>query len=569
MKNFFLGLLIGFLLAALGAAIAFIVIVRAGAAPPSIPSSSILVVPIRGSVPEKPGLEIPLPYFEQTSAPTVRDTWELLKKAAADSRIRAIVLEPSDLTAGWAKMQEIRNDIIEFRKSGKPVYAFLSQPGLHEYYVATAADRIFMSPEDYLNLTGLRIELMYLKNTLDKLGIKAEIEHAGKYKDFGDMFTRTSMSPATAEVMNSILDDMYGQLLQTIATARKKTPDQVRTIIDNGPFLAQQAKDAGLIDDLRYEDQVFGDLDRQLKLGGIRKVSEDDYLRIPPQSVGVETGSRVAFIAAEGDILQTGSPIDGITPDGMRHIFERVGSDRAIKGVILRIDSPGGDSVASGEIWREAVLLSHKKPLVISMSDDAASGGYYIAMTGNRIFAYPGTYTGSIGVFFGKADLRGLYNKLGITKDILTRGRFADMTSDYTPLSDAERAKLQYGIDQDYQAFVKVVADARRRPFDQIQQLAQGRVWLGSQAKANGLVDELGGIDNAVAFLKQKAGLSPSDKVRLVSYPPKRSIFDLIFNRSNDALGDVPALEFLRRYATGGWARGSFFRLMPYTIEVK
>jgi protease-4 len=569
MRNFFLGLLAGLLLAALGAAIAFIVIIRAGAAPPSIPASSILVVRIRGSVPEKPGLEIPLPFFEQTSVPTVRDTWELLKKAAADSRIRALVLEPSDLTAGWAKMQEIRNDILEFRKSGKPVYAFLSQPGLHEYYVATAAGRIFMAPEDYLNVTGLRVELMYLKNTLDKLGIKAEIEHAGKYKDFGDMFTRTSMSPATAEVMNSILDDMYSQLLQTVAAARKKTPDQVRTIIDNGPFLAQQAKDAGLIDGLRYEDQVFGDLDRQLKLGGIRKVSEDDYLRVSPQSVGIETGSRIAFIAAEGDILQTGSPADGITPDGMRRIFGRVGSDNSIKGVILRIDSPGGDSVASDAIWREAVLLSRKKPLVISMSDDAASGGYYIAMTGDHLFAYPGTYTGSIGVFFGKADLRGLYNKLGITKDILTRGRFADMTSDYTPLSGAERAKLQYGIDQNYRAFVKVVADARKRPFDQIEPLAQGRVWLGSQAKANGLVDALGGIDSAVEYLKQKAGLGASDKVRLVSYPPKRSIFDLIFKRSNDALGDVPALKFLRRYATGAWTRGCFFRLMPYTIEIK
>jgi protease-4 len=569
MKNFILGGIVGFLLAALGAVIVFLVIIRAGAAPPSIPNSSILVVRVQGSVPESPGIEIPLPLFEETSAPTVRDTWELLKKAAADSRIRAIVLTPVGVTAGWAKLQELRTGLLEFRKSGKPVYAYLSGPGLREYYLATAADKIFMSPQDYLNITGLRVEMIYLKNTLDKLGIKAEIERAGKYKDFGDMFTRTSMSPATAEMMNSILDDMYGQVVGTIASARGKTPDEVRGIIDNGPFLAEQALSAGLIDGLRYQDQVFGELDRGLKLGGIRKVSEADYLRVPPQSLGVGTGSRIAFIAAEGDIMQTGSPADAITPAGMRHIFERVGSDSSIKGVILRIDSPGGDSVASDEIWREAVLLSKKKPFVISMSDAAASGGYYIAMTGNRVFAYPGTYTGSIGVFFGKADLRGLYQKLGINKDILTRGRFAAMTSDYTSLTDAERAKLQYGIDQDYRAFVKIVAQARNRTFDQIEPVAQGRVWLGNQARGNGLVDELGGIDCAIAYLKQKAGLKAGDNVRLVSYPPKRTIFDLIFNRSSDALGDVPALALLRRYATGAWARGSFFRLMPYTIDVK
>jgi protease-4 len=569
MKNFVLGAVVGLLLAALGAAIALVVIVRAGVAPPSIPNSSILVVRIQGSVPESPGLEIPLPLFEGTSAPTVRDTWELLKKAAADSRIRAIVLMPDGITAGWAKLQELRTDILEFRRSGKPVYAHLSAAGLREYYLATAADRIFMSPQDYLNVTGLRVEMIYLKNTLDKLGIKAEIERAGKYKDFGDMFTRTSMSPATAEMMNSILDDMYRQVVESIASARGKTPDEVRGIIDNGPFLAKQALDAGLIDGLRYQDQVFGDLDRGLKLGGIRKVFEADYRRVSPQSLGIATGSRIAFIAAEGDIMQSGSPAGAITPAGMRRIFEHASSDRAIKGVILRIDSPGGDSVASDEIWREAVLLSRKKPLVISMSDDAASGGYYIAMTGDRIFAYPATFTGSIGVFFGKADLRGLYQKLGINKDILTRGRFAAMTSDYTSLTDAERAKLRYGIDQDYRAFVNIVAQARKRRFDQIEPIAQGRVWLGNQAKANGLVDELGGIDRAVEYLKQKAGLKAGDKVRLVSYPPRRTIFDLVFNRSSDVLGGVPALASLRRYATSAWARGSLFRLMPYTIDVK
>lgn len=573
MKKFLLGVLIGFLFSGLALVIFFFAMLRLASRPPSVPDASILVLTLGGSVPESPAVEIPLPIFERMSPPTVRDYWELLRKAAADRRIRAVVFMPQGVEAGWAKLQELREDLLAFKKCGKPLYAYLRAPGTREYYLATAADRVFMAPEDLLDLKGLRAELTYFKETLDKLGVRIEVEHAGKYKDAPDMFTRTSMSPETREVINSILDDLYGQLTGAIATARHKTPEQIRAIIDQGPFVSQQALATGLVDALQYQDQVFEELRERLKLPAIRKVSHRDYLKFSPQSVGVETGRRVAFVVAAGDIVHGedgGFGSDGVvSPAAIAAMLHRVGDDPGIHGVIVRIDSPGGDAFASDEIWREMTLLSKKKPLVISMSDAAASGGYDIAMTGDSIVAYPGSFTGSIGVFYGKADLRGLYNKLGVRKDILSRGRFAEIDSDYTPLSDAARQKLRVEIDAMYSSFVRRVAQGRKREVAQIEPLAQGRVWLGSQAKSNGLIDDLGGIDRAIEVLKQKAGIPRDEQVRLVPYPPQRTIWDQFFGRPADSLADVPVLAFLRRFATRTWLRGGMLKLMPCSIEVK
>ncbi len=571
MRKFLLGLLFGFLFAALAVVIVVFAAFRLSTRPPGIPNASMLVLSLQGEIPESPPVEIPLPFLDRFSRATVRDHWEILKKAAADSRIRGIVLEPDGLHVGWAKLEELRSDIETFRKSGKPVYAYLRSPGTREYYIATAADRVYLPPEDELDLKGMRIELMYVKKTLDKLGVQVEVEHAGKYKDAPDMFTRTSASPETQEVMNSILDDVFGRLVSTIAAARKKTPEQVRAIIDQGPFLARQALDSGLVDQLAYEDQVFGDLRRRLNLDAVRKVPVRNYLQIPPASVGVETGARVGFVVAEGDIIRGGDgpASDFITAREMTRLLDRVSRDNSLKGVIVRIDSPGGDAFASDEIWRAMELLHQKKPVVISMSDTAASGGYYMAMTGDPLVAYPGTLTGSIGVFYGKVDLRGLYDKIGVTKDILSRGRFANIDSDYTPLSDAARAKLRDSITSFYTSFVQRVAQGRKRTYQQIEPLAQGRVWLGSQARSIGLVDDLGGIDRAIDLIKKKAGIRAAENIRLVPYPPRRTIFDELINRPADPAADVPILAQLRRFRTAGWLDGAVFRLMPYTITIR
>src|SRR5580704_16952686 len=243
MGKFLIGVLTGVILTGLVLVIGVFAIARMQKKPPAIADGSTLVLELDGEIPEKAPVEFPIPFLEQRTPSTVADIWGALRKAAADNRIKAIVFEPRDLAVGWGKLEEIRGDLENFRKSGKPIYAYLKTPGAREYYLATAATRIYMDPEDELNLKGMRFELTYYKKTADKLGIQIEIEHAGKYKDYGDMFTRTSMSPETKEVLTSIIDDLYGNLVRRIAEGRKRTLDQIRATIDQGPFLSPHAQE--------------------------------------------------------------------------------------------------------------------------------------------------------------------------------------------------------------------------------------------------------------------------------------------------------------------------------------
>jgi protease-4 len=319
---------------------------------------------------------------------------------------------------------------------------------------------------------------------------------------------------------------------------------------------------------------MYAEVKGKLADGELKKVSLHEYLKIPASSVGLGGKQQIALVTGEGGISrgedgQDFSGDSGIESEGFDRLLRRVGNDSDIKGVIVRIDSPGGEVFASDAIWREMNLLSKKKPMVISMSDTAASGGYYIAMTGDPVVAYPGTVTGSIGVVFGKANLHGLYDKLGVTKDLLSRGRFADIDSDYQPLSAAGREKLRSAIDEDYRSFVTKVATARRRKFEEIEPLSQGRVWLGSQAKANGLVDELGGLDRAIELVKEKAKIPRGERVNLVTYPAKRSIFDIMFGQAVESTIESRLGGMLKGWQIRLWAKGGMMRLMPYTIEVR
>jgi protease-4 len=500
--------------------------------------------------------------------------WITLKKVAADSDIKAIVLEPEGLAGGWGKLEEIRSDIEQFRKSGKPVYAYLRTPGGREYYLASAADRIYLGPSDQLMLKGLRAELIYFKKTLDKIGVTVDVEHAGKYKDFGDMFTRTDMSPETREAINGVVDGLYGGMVDHIAAGRKKTAGAVRAIIDQGPFTATQAQNAGLVDALEFEDQMWSELKDKLHGSEPHHVALDDYLKVPLDSVGLEGKSRIAMLVAQGDIVRGGPNDNGadesdLTSYGFDKLVRRVRDDSSIKGVVLRIDSPGGEVVASDEMWRELNLLSRRKPTVISMSDVAASGGYFMAMTGDPIVAYPQTETGSIGVVFGKPDLHGLYDKLGVTKDAIERGKHAGIDSDYTELTPDERQMLRDGIDESYHDFVSKVAAARHRKFEDIEPLAQGRVWLGSQAKANGLVDELGGLDTAIDMVKAKARIPASENVNVVMYPGRRSILDMLLHRPTDDALESKLAQIFGPVPFHAWMKGGMLRVMPFWLSVK
>jgi protease-4 len=574
MGKFLLGLLTGLLLVFLTVVLLFFAALRMREKPPAIADNSVLVLRLAGEIPEKSPVE--LPSFLGGDGPrlTVTGVWMTLKKAAADSNVKAIVLQPEGLAGGWAKLEEIRSDLEQFRKSGKPVYAYLRTPGAREYYLGTAADRIYLGQSDQLMLKGMRAELMYFKKTLDKLGVSVEVEHAGKYKDFGDMFTRSDMSPETREVIGSVVDGLYGNLVDRIAAGRKKTADEVRAIIDQGPFTASQAQKAGLVDALQFEDEMWSELKDKLHGGEPHRVAVDEYLRVPMDAVGLQGKSRIALLVAQGDIVRgsagdNGADESALTSYGFDKLVRSIRNDSTIKGVVLRIDSPGGEVVASDEMWRELNLLSKKKPLIVSMSDVAASGGYFMAMTGDPIVAYPQTETGSIGVVFGKPNLHGLYDKLGVSKDGVQRGKHADIDSDYTPLTPAERQMLRDGIDESYRDFVTKVAAARHRNFDDIEPLAQGRVWLGSQAKTNGLVDELGGLDTAITMIKAKAKIPANEQVNLVMYPGRRNLLDLLLRRSSDDALESKLAQVFGRVPFHAWMKGGMLRVMPYWMTVQ
>jgi len=580
MVKFLVGIVTGVALVFLTIVLLFFAALRFREKPPQIADNSVLVLRLEGGIPEKPPVELPSFLSGDRAPVTVSSVWMSLKKAAADSHIKAVALEPEGLSAGWAKLEELRLDIEQFRKSGKPVFAYLRTPSAREYYLATAADRVYLGPADQMYLKGLRAEMMYFKKSLDKLGVEIEVEHAGKYKDFGDMFSRTDMSPETREVMSSVVDDLYGNMVDRIAAGRKKSPEEVRAIIDRGPFTASQALNAGLVDELRFPDQMWGELKDRLKSGELVKVGLDKYTKVPLDAVGLEGKSRVALVIGEGDIVRgsasdDGSAENGLTSYGFVKILRQVGSDSLIKAVIVRIDSPGGEVVASDEMWREMNLLSKKKPTVISMSDAAASGGYYMAMTGDPIVAYPGTLTGSIGVVFGKPNLHGLYDKLGVTKDAIQRGTHAGIDSDYKALTPDERQMLRAGIDESYKDFVTKVADARHRKFDQIEPLAQGRVWMGDQAKARGLVDEVGGLDTAVDLVKKKANIPAGERVTLVTYPGRRNFLDILMRKSQmdgdleTAMLEARLAEVFGRMPFRAWLKGGYLRIMPYWVDVR
>ena len=581
MGKFLLGLLTGFILVILIGVIGFFALASLRARPASIADGSTLILHLWGDVPEKPSVEFSIPGISEHSSITVEDTWNMLRHAAADSRIKAIIFEPEGASVGWATMQEIHADLENFRKSGKPLVAWLKSPSLRDYYMATAASKIYMPPTDLLNLKGIGFQMMYFKNTLDKLGVQVDVEHAGAYKDYGDQFTRASMSPETKEVMNSLADDLYADLLSTIAKGRSKEVAAVRDLIDNGPFLAQKAKDTGLIDDLRYEDQIFGEMKTTLHQTELKKVSEKEYATVTDASVGMgaTNGDQIAWVVGEGDITRGDDPSSsGIESGVFDRMLEKVGGDSTVKAAIIRINSPGGEVVASDDMLRAMNLLAAKKPIVISMADEAASGGYYMAMTGNPIVAYPGTITGSIGVVFGKPNLHGLYDKLGVTKDTVSRGKFALIDSDYSSLNPEERAKLKEGIDATYQDFLAKVEKARKKTSAQIEPIAQGRVWLGDQAKDRGLVDDLGGIDLAIQKARQLANIPTSSRVSLVMYPAKRSLLEYVMQAAGDddatamdAMLTRAGLEKVREAMHNSslrvWMRGGMMRMLPFSFD--
>ncbi|PWT82773.1 MAG: signal peptide peptidase SppA [Acidobacteria bacterium] len=513
------------------------------------------------------------------------------KKAKVDNRIKAILLDIDMSGVGWAKSEEIRDAIADFKTSGKPIYAYMEFGLNKEYYIATACDRIYLAPPGELFTTGLAADIMFFRGSLDKLGIYPDIYQIGKYKSAGDIFTRKEMSDAHREATNSLLDDLYGRYLDAIAKGRGKSSADAQAIIDNAPYSSTQAKQAGLIDGALYRDDVEKELKSKL---GYKENDQlpitrgSEYRDVEPESLGLNKGEKIALIYGTGEIgsgKSENSPSgeQSIGSDTMARAITDAAADKTIKAIVLRVDSPGGSGLASDIIWHAVEAAKQKKPVVVSMSDVAASGGYYISCGANKIVSQPSTITGSIGVVAGKPVVKGLYDWLGITNEYVLRGKNAGMFRETEKFSDSERQKFEEWIKTTYyDDFVPKVARGRNKNPEYIDSVGQGRVWTGAQAKDRGLVDEFGGLDRAIEVAKELAKI-PADKgVQRVILPYPRTFIQQLLSGDDDPNTEIQQQKAIIaampedarrafRYMTllDRMKDGDSMFLMPFDIRIK
>lgn len=518
--------------------------------PPEVEADSYLDIDLAGPLPELSAPDFLTRVFLGEPAICVHDVWESFRKAKVDDRIRCVLLRLGYLECDWAKISEIRDAVRGFRESGKKVYAYIEEApdSDKEYYLATACDRIILHPLGWLGVNGIGGWVPFLKEGLDKLGIEAHFEHVEEFKTAYNMFTEKGFTEAHKLMMKAIYEDIFSGYVKAVAEARKKTEDEVKAIIDRGLFQGEQALEAGLVDRLLYEDELGTILRDRGKVLSRTRFSE--YVRTRPAGLGLETGRKVALIYAMGPIISgegTYSMIGGRT---LSRAIRRAREDRSIAAIVLRVDSPGGSAVASDVIWRETFLAKKEKPLVVSMSDLAGSGGYWISMAGHRIVAQPQTLTGSIGVLGGKFSLAGLYEKLGITGERLTYGDKADLFSTFRPFTPEERRLLKEQIVWTYEKFLSKAAEGRNLSREDVDRIGRGRVWTGHQALEVKLIDELGGLDKAIGLAKGLAGIPAEEDVRLVVWPQKISLFGSIFGRPQTRMNFVPSSGLNKLFQT-------------------
>lgn len=589
----FAGLLLALFIAVFAGVLALYFALKPGE--PSIAPNSVLVLRVSGDLPDYVA-ESPIPFNLPRGifGGEVRSLTDLLwqlKKAKVDRRIGGVLLEIGDVGAGWAKADEIRDAIADFRRSGKPIYAYLTYGANKEYYIASACERVYVAPVGDLFINGLAANAIFLRGALDKLGVYPDFYQIGKYKNAPDQLTRREMSDAQREVINSLLDDQFARYINNVAAARKLAPETVRELIDQAPLRAEQAKRAGLIDGTAYREEVENELKRRLGYRDaerLRIVKASQYKRIEPESLGLNRGERIAVIYASGAIgpgRSNNSPFgeQNVGSETMVRAIDEARDDRTIRAIVVRVDSPGGTVYDSDLIWRALEEAKKRKPVVVSMSDVAASGGYYISAGANSIVAEPSTITGSIGVFAGKPVLKGFYDWIGVNSEWILRGRYAGIFRETEPFTPEERAKFEELVrSYYYNEFVPKVAQGRHRDPEYIDSIGQGRVWNGAQAKERGLVDEFGGLDRAIEIAKQLAGI-PSDKeIQRVVKPAPRSLFEQLFG-GDEAMGEDEARwqatlaslpEDLRRalqtlHLFERIRRGELMALLPFDLKIE
>jgi protease-4 len=513
---------------------------------------------------------------------------ETLERAGDDDRVEAIIAYVGDSGSGMARVQEIRDAIARVRAKGKRVIAYAETfgelgPGNQSYYLATACDEIWLQPSGGVGLTGLMTEAMFVRGTLDLVGIEPRGDHRKEYKNALNMFTERRFTDAHREAAQTMIDDLFGQMVADIAKARGLEPESLRALIDEGPFLGQEALAHGLVDGLAYRDEVVAKLKE-----GAGEDAELLYAEPYRERAGRPWASgdkAVALVYGVGAVTRGPSGVDPLSgeqsmgSDTVTAAFRSAIADEDVVAIVFRVDSPGGSAVASDAIWRETQRAKDEgKPVIISMGNVAASGGYYVSAGATKILAEPSTLTGSIGVLGGKPYVRDAWNKIGVTWDEVHTSDNAAMWSTNQDYDEAEWARLQAWLDGVYVDFTGKVAAGRGLSAAQVETIARGRVWSGERALAHGLVDELGGLYRAIEVARAEAGIGDDEDFELREFPPSQGVFGGLFGDGPDSSeGDAVAAvradldrwrPALRRAAAiaGSSPEGAVLRMAPLEI---
>ncbi|MEH6308073.1 signal peptide peptidase SppA [Olivibacter sp. CPCC 100613] len=456
--------------------------------------------------------------------------------ARNDNRIKGIVLDMDGIGASFATLQEIRDALLRFKQSKKFILAYSEGYSMKGYYLASTADKLYLNPEGSVDFRGLASQLPFFKGTLEKLGIEAQIVKVGTYKSAVEPFVLDKMSPANKEQVTSYLNSLYDNYLSNVSKSRSIPVDSLRKIADDYTGRdAEKALNAKLVDGLKYKNELIDELKAKLgidKKKKIKSINIEDYTS--PKKEENSSSNRLAVIYAVGDIVSGEGSDEQIGSERISRAIRTAREDDKVKAVVFRINSPGGSSLASDVIWKEVELTKKVKPIIVSMGDVAASGGYYIACAADSIFAQPNTITGSIGVFGIIPNFQNFFNnKLGITFDEVKTGKYADLMSVNRPLTADERDLIQQEVNKTYDTFTKKVATGRKISQNQVDSIGQGRVWTGAQAVKIGLVDRLASLDDAITAAARKAKLKD---YKLVRYPAMKDPLEAFLGSSSDKL---------------------------------
>lgn len=494
--------------------------------------------------------EDPLAALLHLKQPRLLDVVTALDRAAQDERVEGLVAWIPGAPMGLATAQDLRQAVERFRASGKPTVAYADTLGEWgaangAYFLASAFEKVYVQPSGDVGLTGLAYVSPFLQGTLDKLGVVAQMEGRYEYKNAVNTFTESSYTAAHREALRALMEAHFDQIVAGLAEGRGLAPRRVEALIDDGPFFGQEAVEAGLIDGLKYRDEVYAEIS-----GGdpedLETRSPQTYLKAAGRSTG--DGTTVALIYGVGTVVRGESTVDPLTggismgSETVAQAFRDAVEDDAVRGILFRIDSPGGSYVASDTIWREVARAREKgKPVVVSMGDVAASGGYFVAMGADRIVAQPGTITGSIGVFGGKFVTREMWGKLGVTFDEIHTSDNATIWSSAYEYTDEQWTQVRAALDRIYEDFTTKAAKGRDMPLVELRRLARGRVWSGADAHRLGLVDRLGGYDEAFAEIREQLGLAEDAPLDLEPFPRPKTAFEALMARFTGDADSGPA----------------------------